>query len=126
MRASSILRILPLTFGLSLALSNGKAQPIRIGSSPAVADTTKKDSAKPDPRALIKPYNQVITSHYNTKSGLFTVHELKDTIYFEIPDSILNRDIEVINRLSAGPGGTGVYAGEVLDEKTIQFERNPG
>ena len=102
--------------------TDSQAQTVRPVTAPA--DTTKKDSIKPDPRSVIKPYSQVITSNYTTKSGLFTVHEYKDTIYFEIPDSILHRDIEVINRLSAGPGGTGVYAGEVLDEKTIQFERN--
>jgi hypothetical protein len=90
-----------------------------------VSDTTKKDSAKPDPRSVIKPYDQVITDNYNSLHGLFEIHQYKDTIYFEIPDSLLHRDIEVINRLSKGPGGTGVYAGEVLDEKTIQFEKNP-
>ncbi len=109
-----------ILIGLVLIFTHSKAQSNRI----APADTTKKDSTKPDPRSVIKPYSQVITPSYTTRSGLFTVHEYKDTVYFEIPDSILHRDIEVINRLSAGPGGTGVYAGEVLDEKTIQFERN--
>jgi Met-zincin/Domain of unknown function (DUF5117)/Domain of unknown function (DUF5118) len=109
-------------FCLTLAFTQIHAQIIRPGSP--TPDTAKKDSVKPDPRSIIKPYWQVITPSYTTKEGLFTVHECKDTVYFEIPDSILNRDIEVINRLSAGPGGTGVYAGEVLDEKTIQFEHN--
>ncbi len=108
-----------ISIGLTLIFTQVNAQITR----PA-ADTAKKDSVKPDPRSIIKPYWQVVTSAYSTKTGLFTVHECKDTVYFEIPDSILHRDIEVINRLSAGPGGTGVYAGEVLDEKTIQFERN--
>jgi Met-zincin/Domain of unknown function (DUF5117)/Domain of unknown function (DUF5118) len=113
-----ILSFVPV-IGLVLTFTSGNAQSIR----PA-ADTTKKDSTKPDPRSVIKPYWQVITPGYTTKEGLFTVDECKDTVYFEIPDSVLGRDIEVINRLSAGPGGTGVYAGEVLDEKTIQFEHN--
>src|ERR1700677_4658920 len=94
---------------LVLIFTNIKAQNNRIVAA-SLADTTKKDSAKPDPRSVIRPYYQVITSNYTTRTGLFTVHECKDTVYFEIPDSILNRDIEVINRLSAGPGGTGVYA----------------
>jgi hypothetical protein len=112
-----------ILIGLTLIFTYIKAQSIRVVAA-SLADTTKKDSVKPDPRSVIKPYWQVITPGYSTRTGLFTVHEYKDTIYFEIPDSILHRDIEVINRLSAGPGGTGVYAGEVLDEKTIQFERN--
>jgi hypothetical protein len=120
MRTTSLVFLI----GLTLTLTHVNAQSGRVVAA-SVSDTTKKDSTKPDPRSVIKPYGQVITPSYTTKSGLFTVHECKDTVYFEIPDSILNRDIEVINRLSAGPGGTGVYAGEVLDEKTIRFERNP-
>ena len=114
--------ILGLSIVLTLSLNSSPAQ-IRVPAA-TLADTTKKDSTKPDPRSIIKPYWQVISPNFTTKTGLFTVHEYKDTVYFEIPDSLLGRDIEVINRLSAGPGGTGVYAGEALDERTIQFERN--
>jgi len=123
MRYNSCLRIL-VAYLASIFLAPHLEAQIRIMQGPAASDTTKKDSTKPDPRSVIKPYDQVVTAQYTTKRGLITVHQCKDTIYFEIPDSILHRDIEVINRLSAGPGGTGVYAGEVLDEKTIQFERN--
>ena len=70
-------------------------------------------------------YSEVITRNYTSHRGLFSVHQLQDTIYFEIPDSILHRDIEVINRLVKGPGGTGVFSGEELDEHTIQFEKGP-
>ena len=87
----------------------------------------KRDSVPPKiyNRSRIQPYNNVITGKYITHRGLFTVHQLQDTIYFEIPESILHRDIEVINRLVKGPGGTGVFSGEELDEHTIQFEEGP-
>ncbi len=86
----------------------------------------KKDSVrKIFPRSKIQPYNDVITNNYRSHRGLFSVHQLQDTVYFEIPASILHRDIEVINRLVKGPGGTGVFSGEELDEHTIQFERGP-
>ena len=89
-------------------------------------DTVKKETLLPPlPRTGIKPYASVITPRYSTLAGLFTVHQLNDTVYFEIPDSILHRDIMVINRLAKGPGGYGVYSGEELDEKTIQFEIGP-
>jgi len=123
MRYTFCLRILVACL-TSLFLTPHIEAQIRLVQGSAPTDTTKKDSAKPDPRSVIKPYDQVVTSQFTTKRGLITVHRCKDTVYFEIPDSILHRDIEVINRLSAGPGGTGVYPGEVLDEKTIQFERN--
>lgn len=123
MRNNKYLQFFIGLFSFVLVTIHANCQ-VKIAISTAPADTTKKDSVKPDPRSVVKPYNQVVTPIYTTQKGLFTVHQCKDTIYFEIPDSILHRDIEVINRLSEGPGGTGVYPGEVLDEKTIQFERN--
>jgi len=91
----------------------------------AQADTTKKDTAKPAPRTPVKKYEKLINKHFTTQKGLFTVHRYKDTVYFEIPQSILHQDIMVINRLTKAPGGYGMYAGEELDEKTITFEKGP-
>jgi hypothetical protein len=83
------------------------------------ADSVKKS----DTRSVIKPYEKVITPAFTSNRGLFTVHQHGDTVYFEIPDSLLGRDIEVINRLVKGPGGTSAYSGEQLGEKTISFEK---
>lgn len=93
---------------------------------PEKTDTVKKDttpvirSHKP-----VKTYETVVNSNFVTQKGLFTVHQRKDTVYFEIPDSILQRDIMVINRLRMAPAGMDMYAGEELEEKTIQFEKGP-
>ncbi|HEY4289247.1 MAG TPA: zinc-dependent metalloprotease [Puia sp.] len=90
-----------------------------------VAEAVKNDTTKPVHRPKVKPYEEVITKSFTTLQGLFTVHRAHDSVYFEIPDSLLHRDIMVINRLGKGPGGTGQYAGEELDEKTIFFEKGP-
>lgn len=95
--------------------------PLRIFQKP---DTAKKDSVKKVvPRTAVKPYSTVITKEFKTQGGLFTVHKSQKLVYFEISDSILRRDIMVINRLTKGPGGLGAYPGEELDENTIQFEK---
>jgi hypothetical protein len=94
--------------------------------SPPSDTLQKKDSIpKVYLRSKIQSYTNIITNKYITHRGLFSVHQLQDTIYFEIPNSILHRDIEVINRLIKGPGGTGVFSGEELDEHTIEFEKGP-
>jgi len=85
----------------------------------------KADTTKPVIRPKLKPYEAVITPAFISQSGLFTVHQSKDTTYFEIPDSLLHRDIMLINRLSKGPAGGGMYGGEELDEKTIFFDIGP-
>lgn len=111
-------RLLFICF-LSLIALYGYSQAVPIDSTKA--DTIIK---KPVPRSGINSYEQIISPNFLTKAGLFTVHQYRDTIYFDIPDSILNREIEVINRLEKGPGGTGSYSGEELDEKTIRFEKH--
>lgn len=94
---------------------------------PTPSDTLpKRDTvSKVYNRSRIQPYESIIKGNYLTHRGLFTVHQLQDTVYFEIPEALLHRDIEVINRLVKGPGGTGVFSGEELDEHTIQFEKGP-
>lgn len=41
----------------------------------------------------IKPYNEVITSEAITKKGFFKVHQLDNKLYFEIPTTLLNKDL---------------------------------
>ncbi|SKA29487.1 protein of unknown function [Chitinophaga eiseniae] len=97
-----------------------------------VTDTAKKDTTKttakiatlPADSRQIKPYKEVIRAGYVTKQGLFTVHQYKDSVYFEIPDSILHRDIMTVNRLEKAPAGSAMFAGEELKERVIQFEKN--
>ncbi len=86
----------------------------------------KVDTVKPviSSRTAIKPYKEVVTKAFNTKKGLFTVHQFQDKIYFEIPDSILGQDIMVINRLLKVPGAHKMYSGEQVDERTIFFEKS--
>ncbi|MBO9151364.1 zinc-dependent metalloprotease [Chitinophaga sp. GCM10012297] len=93
------------------------------------ADSTKADSTKKSTpvslrsRKAPKTYATIVTANFTTQKGMFTVHQHGDTIYFEIPDSILKRDIMVLNRLRMAPAGLNVFAGEALEQRTIQFEK---
>ncbi|HEY8387381.1 MAG TPA: zinc-dependent metalloprotease [Parasegetibacter sp.] len=76
-----------------------------------------------------KPYGEVITNKAVTSKGLFIVHKVDDRYYFEIPDSVLGRDILVMTRVSkAGAdmraGMTG-YAGDDVNSNVIAFENGP-
>jgi hypothetical protein len=62
-------------------------------------------------------YDKVITDDAHTKKGLFDVHKVKDHYYFEIPDSLLGRDILVVTRFIKTPAGAGNYGGEEIGEK---------
>ncbi len=97
--------------------------------------TTGTDSARrpltpPPNNRGPKPYKDVITSRAVTDLGLFSVHKIDDTYFFEIPDSLLGRDILVVNRISKAPAGLRSgsffgYAGDQIGQNVIRFEKGP-
>src|SRR5690606_15151710 len=82
-------------------------------------------SANSFTKVSVKEYDKVITDDALTKEGLFDVHKVNNHYYFEIPDSLLGRDILVVTRFIKTPAGTGNYGGEEIGEKTIYFEKGP-
>ncbi|MBE7174272.1 MAG: zinc-dependent metalloprotease [Williamsia sp.] len=97
------------------SMTNG---PTTLASNPFAARNT-------GPR----PYNEVITPRAKTNRGLFTVHFVDDKYYFEVPDSVLGREILIVNRISKSaavsrPGDRTVYAGDQIGKNVISFEKS--
>jgi hypothetical protein len=79
-------------------------------------DTTRKPTG---PTNGPKAYKEVITAKAQTQKGMFSTHKVEDKYYFEIPDSLIGREILVVNRISKAPadlrsGGFFGYAGAEL------------
>ncbi|MDQ3278099.1 MAG: DUF5117 domain-containing protein, partial [Bacteroidota bacterium] len=76
-----------------------------------------------------RPYAEVITGKAKTDRGLFISHKVEDKYYFEIPDSLLGREILVVNRISKAPAGPRAgfigYAGDIIGKNEISFEKGP-
>ncbi len=72
-----------------------------------------------------KAYDRFVTKDAVTKKGLFDVHQVADAYYFEIPDSLFNRELLVVTRFIKTPSGAGNYGGEKIGENTILFEKGP-
>lgn len=76
-----------------------------------------------------RPYAEVITAKAKTDRGLFLTHKVEDKFYFEIPDSLLGREILVVNRISKAPAGPRAgflgYAGDQIGENVITIEKGP-
>lgn len=103
-----------------LAQPNGGARP----------DTTRRPNGTGVSAQGPKPYKDVITSKAVSDGGLFWVHKVEDKYFFEIPDSLFNRDILVVNRLSKAAAGMRVggfagYAGDDISRNVIQFQKGP-
>ncbi|MEO6315601.1 MAG: zinc-dependent metalloprotease [Chitinophagaceae bacterium] len=76
-----------------------------------------------------KPYKDVITDKAISKKGLFTIHKVEEKWFFEIPDSLLERDILIVNRLSKAAAGMRNfffgYAGDQIGNNVVSFEKGP-
>jgi hypothetical protein len=76
-----------------------------------------------------RPYSEVITSKAKTSRGLFLIHRIEDKYFFEISDSMMNREILVVNRISKAPSGGRAgflgYAGDQIADNVISFEKGP-
>lgn len=71
----------------------------------------------------MKPYKEVITEKAKSDAGLFTVHDVDGKWFFEIPDSLLNRDMLLVSRIAKTADNLG-YGGEQAGrEQVIRWER---
>lgn len=118
---------------LSLSLLSILAPAIMYAQRPASADSAAGGANRPQvqrPGAGPRPYNEVVTSKVKTDAGFVTVHQLEETYLFEIPDSLLGRDILVVNRIAKAAAGGRVqmmgYAGDQIGENVVRFEKGPG
>ena len=98
-------------------------------SSCGVVGSINGSSSKPANLTLetskAKSYDKIIPKEAISQKGLFTVHNVNDKYFFEISDSILNREILVVTRFIKTPAGSRNYGGEEIGEKTIIFEKGP-
>jgi len=96
-------------------------------NKPAVPATEPVKPAAPatvtPPRPAIKPYKEVITDKAKTDGGLFKVHRLDGKYFYEIPDSLFNREMLVVTRYAKTPTIDGTYGGEELNEQIWKWQR---
>lgn len=110
---------------------------LAVGSATFVSaqtDTTRRAGGATPPGAAAaaastpKAYSAVITDKAVTDRGMFTTHKIDDKYFFEIPDSLLGRDILVITRISKASAdlrAAQTYSGDQINSNVIRFEKGP-
>jgi len=76
---------------------------------------TSKISEKPDPKPKkgdILPYAKVITKDAKSDEGLFTVHKVDDLFFYEIQDSLFDKEMLMVTRISKTASGIGFGGGK--------------
>jgi hypothetical protein len=83
----------------------------------------------PPPKTGPKPYREVITDKAISRKGLMWVHRVDDKWLLEIGDSLLNKDILLVNRIAKAPANSRVgflgFAGDEINQNVIRFEKGP-
>lgn len=134
---SDKLRLFGLLLLASLVFSGCKLLGLKKNKSRQTAATTSAlPAAVPVPKAdEPKPYSTVIPATAKSTAGFFTVHLVAGRYLFELPDSILSRDLFTVNRIirSAADYRTPIsigalcsYGGDWMGQSMFHFERITG
>jgi hypothetical protein len=76
----------------------------------------------------IKKFSDLIPAKTKVNKGLFNTYKVEGKYYFEIPDSLMGREMMVITRLSKTPSGIKVwnqqYGGEEANDQVWKWDRH--
>ena len=70
----------------------------------------------------IRPYDRVITKDAKSDEGVFTVHRIKDRLYYEIPKERLGREFLWVSQIAKTTLGAG-YGGQAAGNRVVKWER---
>lgn len=85
---------------------------------------TETPAPKPKPKkGAILPYGKVITKKAKTDEGLFKVHQIDDNYFYEIPDSLLEREMLMVTRIAKTASGIG-FGGGKQNTQVLRWQKN--
>jgi hypothetical protein len=117
---------LQTTVAAALALAAVLAVPVLAGAQPAPSGQEAPAGERPDrpvPSAEPKPYDKVITKDAKSDEGVFTVHRIKDKVFYEIPAAALGREFLWVTQIAKTTLGAG-YGGQAAGNTVVKWERN--
>ena len=95
----------------ALVVLHSCAISIKAGSFKKNKDNASKTSTKPN-KDGIKPYSEVITKDAVSDEGLFKVHKIETDFYYEIPDSLFEKEMLMVSRIAKTASGIGFGGGK--------------
>ncbi|MFD1017563.1 zinc-dependent metalloprotease [Winogradskyella rapida] len=110
--------LLVVTTFLAFSCSTAK----KAGKSKKDATATTQRSGKKPGKNDPQPYAKVITKDAKSDQGLFTVHTVDDKFFYEIPDSLFDREMLMVTRISKTASGLG-FGGGKLSEQVLRWEK---
>ncbi len=91
--------------------------------APAAPSGPQRPGARGGPSQDPQPYADVITKDAKSKKGVFTVHQVKDKYYYEIPEAEFGKQFLFNTRIAKTTLGAG-YGGQELSTHVVYWELN--
>jgi len=93
-------------------------QPPADAAAPPARPGAAREEGPPEPR----PYDRVITKDAKSDEGVFTVHRIKEKIFYEIPKKELGKEFLWVTQIARTTLGVG-YGGQALGNRVVKWER---
>ena len=91
--------------------------------APPAAPAGQERPGRPDQQpAEPRPYERVITKEAKSDEGIFTIHTIKEKIYYEIPKSELQKEFLWVSQIAKTTMGAG-YGGQAAGNRVVKWER---
>jgi len=106
-------RLLVVLFVFGLTLDADAQRRKKKNKKNAKTTQVAKPKPKPKPKkGAIQPYGKVVTKDMKTDEGLFKVHSKDGKYLFEVPDSLLGREMLMVTRIAKTASGLGFGGGK--------------
>ena len=113
--------VVVVLFGLTLDIEAQRKKKKKRNKGKTEQIVKPKPKPKPKKGAILA-YEKVVTKEMKTDEGLFKVHSLDDTFLFEVPDSLLNREMLMVTRIAKTANGIG-FGGGKANTQVLRWER---
>src|SRR5215213_2540022 len=90
--------------------------------APPAGGTGQERPGRQDQSPEPRPYERVITKDAKSDEGVFTVHTIKDKVYYEIPRSELGKEFLWVSQIARTTLGVG-YGGQAAGNRVVRWER---
>ncbi|RQO70786.1 zinc-dependent metalloprotease [Pedobacter sp. KBW06] len=112
----------------AFTIANGYAQKTKWPGS--IAGKSKQDTTAKTAeikKSNIKKFSEVIPAGTKADGGLFNIYKVDQKYYYEIPDSLLGREMLVVTRFTQTPvalkESRAQYGGEMINNQVWKWER---
>ncbi|GIV61063.1 MAG: glutaminyl-tRNA synthetase [Rhodothermaceae bacterium] len=92
------------------------------GTKPATQPAAQPAQARQEQQKKGKSYRDVITEEARSDEGLFTVHRIEEKLYYEIPDSLLERELLLVTRYARTENNIG-YGGMKANTQVVRWQK---